>query len=167
MKAKAHQVVEFKRHLSPRRFKGLELGAVAVTADHAGISRSLQFVAQNFRQPIQISDLVTVSGLSVRGFTKAFSQHIGDTPGAYLQRTRIEHAQRLLTEQDLNLKQVAQQCGYRSENTFCVAFQRATKTSPKKFQRQYLLALFQHHRKVKNPTDIRGWSSRRLKVRWG
>jgi AraC-like DNA-binding protein len=114
-------------------------------ANHPGVDSCLDFMAKNFCHPIQIKDLVKISGMSLRGVNKAFHKNIGMMPGAILRHLRIEYAKRLLVEKDLRLKQVAKQCGYRSENTFCVAFQRATKTSPKKFQTQYLLAARRRH----------------------
>jgi len=56
-----------------------------------------------------------------------------------LLRFRIEFAKQLLVDHDLTLKEIARLCGYRSECTFCVAFQRKMKVSPKKYQRQVWL----------------------------
>jgi AraC-like DNA-binding protein len=68
-------------------------------------------------------------------------------PGAVLRRIRLEYAKRLLTERDMTLREIARQCGYRSQNTFCVAFRRAVGMAPKKFQRQYWLAASHRSRK--------------------
>ncbi len=113
----------------------------AVSANHPGVDRCLGFIAKKFREPIQIADLVEVSGMSRRGFCKAFNRCLGANPGAVLRHVRIEQAKRLLMEHDLLLRQVAKSCGYRSENSFCVAFQRTVGMPPKKFQRQYRLAI--------------------------
>lgn len=121
-----------------------------VTVKHAGINKCLDFMANNFCAPIQLKDLVKVSGLSRRGFGKAFRRCLGANPGAFLRSIRIGYAKRLLIEHDLLLKQVAKKCGYRSENTFCVAFQRTVGVPPKKFQRQYLLEIYRHQRQVIN-----------------
>lgn len=129
----------------------LKMSCVAGGANHPAIDRCLGFMAQNFHQPIQLHDLVIVSGMSRRGFCNAFHRCLGANPGAFLRQLRIEHAKRLLTEYDLLLKQVARQCGFRSENTFCVAFQQATKTSPKKFQREYWLAIYRNRQTGENP----------------
>jgi len=109
---------------------------------HAGVMRSIEYINQNFPDPLQSSELATASGMSPRGFIKAFYKHVGETPGAMLRRLRIDYAKRLLTEEDLPLKAVARKVGFVSENTFCVAFQRATGLSPKKFQRQIWLENF-------------------------
>jgi AraC-like DNA-binding protein len=110
---------------------------------HVGINKCLGFTTENFRRPIQVKDMVKISGMSRRGFIKAFDKHIGANPGAVLRHLRLEYAKRLLTEQDLKLKEIACQCGYRNENSFCVAFQRTMGMAPKQFQRQYWLAACQ------------------------
>lgn len=112
-------------------FKGLS---------HEGVSRSLRFMAQHYTRQIYIRDLVTVSGMSRRGFIKAFDRHIGRSPGSLIRQARIELAKQLLVEKDWPLKSIATIVGYRSENTFCVAFYRAMGVAPKKYQRQTWLA---------------------------
>jgi AraC-like DNA-binding protein len=116
----------------------------ASAANHPGIDRCLGFMAQNFHEPIQLKDLVKVSGMSRRGFCKAFNRYVGANPGAVLRHVRIEYAKQILVEHDLVLKQVAKQCGYRSENTFCVAFQSVMGTSPKRLQRNYWLSIYRN-----------------------
>ena len=115
--------------------------------EHVGIGRSLDFMAKNFYQPIQVKDLVRVSDLSRRGFLYAFSKHTGANPGEVLNQFRIEHAKNILAGHDLTLKEIARRCGYRSINTFCVAFQRSTGFAPKQFQKNYWLAIIRNRKK--------------------
>ena len=114
---------------------------LGIAINHAGIDKCLNFMAKNYCKPIQLAELMEVSGFSRRGLHKAFNRCLGENPGAILRRVRIERAQRLLVEHDLKLKQIAELCGYRSENTFCVAFQRTMGVAPKQFQRRYWLAV--------------------------
>jgi len=119
-----------------------------ITTDHPGINNCLDFVARNFRRPIQLKHLAKASGLSRRGFVKAFNKHVGEKPGVLLRTVRLEHAKRLLMEQDLNSADIARQCGFRSHNTFAVAFQRDIGMAPKQFQLRYLFALRRHYRRL-------------------
>lgn len=145
MKTKHSVKLEFDRRLSPIPLNGLEDRDRFKASNHKSVARSLQFMAQNYTRPIQISDVVMVSGMSRRGFLNAFSRHIGHTPGSYIRQARIEFAKRLLVEQDLPLKTIAAITGFRSENTFCVAFHRVTGVAPKKFQRQAWLESYKNH----------------------
>lgn len=113
---------------------------LAASVGHPAVSRCLTFLARNFTLPIQIKDVVEISGMSRRGLLKAFEKHAGANLGAMLRQARIEHAKRLLTEHDLPLKAIAVHCGYRSMNSFCVSFSRFVGLPPKQFQRLVLLA---------------------------
>ena len=108
---------------------------------HVGVWRSVQFMIRNYCRPIQLRDVVRISGMSRRGLLQAFDRHMGLKPMQIVRRARIERAKRLLLEKDLLLKEIAGRCGYRSENTFCVSFQRAVGMPPKKFQRHFLLKI--------------------------
>jgi len=113
--------------------------------------KSLDFIWKNFPRPIQLEDLVKVSGMSRRGFQKAFKKNVGTNPGSFLRSVLIEHATRLLVEHDLKLSQIAALSGFRSENTFCVAFSREMKISPKRFQRQYWITACRERLQVSAP----------------
>jgi len=91
-------------------------------------------MARNWQRPITVSNLRISSGMSRRGFLKAFSRHTGRLPGRELRRLRIEHAQRLLIRSKHNLSSISRQCGFRSTNSFWVAFRRFTGLPPQKFR---------------------------------
>lgn len=128
-----------------------EIIGVGIATGHAGIDRSLRFMVKNFHRPIQLADLVKSSGMSRRGLHKAFAKTVGVNPGAALRHVRIEYAKQLLIKQDLKLKQIARQCGFRSENTFCVAFRRAMRIAPKQYQRTVWLTERRHQQKFGIP----------------
>lgn len=110
---------------------------------HNGVARSLKYMAAHYQTPIRLRELVAESGLSRRGFIKAFIKHVGQTPAAMMRQMRIEQAKHLLVTEDLSLDELAKRVGFRSANTFCVAFQRAVGMAPKKFQRSSWLAICQ------------------------
>ena len=101
---------------------------------HKGVANSLRFILEHCHEPISVKSLVSVAAMSRRGLHKAFMEHLGRTPGQELQRVRIERAKRLLAESDQKMEVLASMCGYRSANTFSIAFKQATGTSPKQFR---------------------------------
>jgi AraC-like DNA-binding protein len=161
MKSKKDVKLEFGRRSSPIPFKGLEAPDRFNAPNHEGLSRSLQFMAQNYTRPIQLGEVVVASGMSRRGFAKAFNRHVGRTPGSFMRQARIEFAKRLLMEQDLPLKAIAAIIGFRSENTFCIAFHRATGMAPKKFQRQAWLESYKNHLNNGRNGAVRKWATPR------
>lgn len=106
------------------------------SVSHAGIAKSLRFISSNYFHPFQVQDLGEIAGLSRRGYIKAFQKHVGARPAQFLRHLRMEHAKRLLIKGDLPLKEIAAQCGYRSVNSFWVAFRQTTGMGPGKFQHQ-------------------------------
>lgn len=133
---------------------------------HAGIARSLKFIVKNFDADIRIAGLENVAGLSRRGFLKAFQKHTGRKPGEVLRQLRIEYAKRLLVQYDLPLKELARVSGFKSANTFCVAFRRMTGCSPKKFQRQAWLTTYMNQNAAEKPVqEEQGFGSPRRLVK--
>lgn len=98
--------------------------------EHEAIARSLQFLQSRWQEPIKVSDLVRVSAMSRRGFTKAFERHTGSKPKLELSRLRLDHARRLLAETELPLARIAARCGYQSANSLLVAFKREYHLTP-------------------------------------
>jgi AraC family transcriptional regulator, transcriptional activator FtrA len=101
------------------------------------LHESLNFLREKWHEPITVGDLTKVSALSRRGFQKAFQRHTGHSPGRELRRVRIERSKELLASGDDNLRVVAQRCGYRSVNSFWVAFRQATGMSPGKYRSRF------------------------------
>lgn len=112
---------------------GLE--AMPTVQMQTNIARSLDFLSKNFRRPISVAHLVSVSRLSRRGFHKSFKQQTGQIPGRLMRRMRIEHAVHLLTGSALPVEEVSRRSGYRNYNAFYVAFRQVTGKSPRNFKK--------------------------------
>ena len=106
--------------------------------EHGAVARSLEFLQSRWQEPIKVSDLVRVSAMSRRGFTKAFERHTGSKPKLELSRLRLDHARRLLAETELPLARIAARCGYQSANSLLVAFKREYHLTPRQFRRHRL-----------------------------
>lgn len=131
-----------KRRASSKLFEAKGASSNNGAIDHKALSRSLEFMAKNYLRPITLRDVIKHSGMSRRGFLKAFIKHLGWTPGSFMREARIEHAKQLLIEQDISLREIASRSGFKSDNTFCVAFSRAAGMSPKQFQRRAWLSAY-------------------------
>ena len=66
-------------------------------------------------------------------FSQFFSEQVGEPFSRYLERIRIEHAAKLLTEVNMTVDQVALKSGYNNTNTFRRAFKRVTGTTPSEY----------------------------------
>ena len=99
--------------------------------------KGFKFLQQHCCEPIQVADLVKVSGMSRRGWYKAFHRHAGQSPGRELRRLRIEHAKELLVNSDCNLETVAEQAGFRSVNSFWVSFRKTVGEPPGTYRSRF------------------------------
>jgi transcriptional regulator GlxA family with amidase domain len=116
------------------KVKSLAKAHARVALRHKAIGRSLRFMANNWQKPIKVSDLVRTSDMSRRGFVKAFAKHAGRPAGQELRRLRMEHAQKLIRRSGYDLRAISRQCGYRSANSFWVAFRNYTGVSPNEYR---------------------------------
>jgi len=105
--------------------------------NHQGIARSLRFMWEHYREPIEVGDLAKVAGMSLRRYHEAVQRHIGRSPGRELHRVRLEQAKQLLTSSLEKTESIADRCGYQSVNSFWVAFRKATGMSPKQYRKKF------------------------------
>ena len=99
------------RPFHPANFYGKRLVAV------------IEYIDENLAEPLLLSELSDKAAFSPSHFHKIFSEWMGETPQAYLRRCRLERAAALLRYgPDMQAKQIAPQCGYKSPEAFNRAF---------------------------------------------
>jgi transcriptional regulator GlxA family with amidase domain len=84
-----------------------------------------------------IADLAGHAGLSPRHLQRRFTAELGSPPAAYVERVRIEAAQRALTETDDPVATVARRCGFGTAETLRRAFHRNTSVAPSDFRDRF------------------------------
>lgn len=102
--------------------------------EHQGIARCIKVIS---RDPgLKLCDLMKISGLSRRGLHKAFTTHLGCTPGTIIVMMRLWSACDLLVNSRLPVAQIATCCGYQNINSLYVAFQRFLGVTPVSVRRK-------------------------------
>ena len=150
---RANQNLEFSRPLEKGRKTTASLRAargMRPMASHPRINRTLNLMVKNRNAQFGLTDLIAESGMSRRGFFKAFNKHAGITPGRLLRNSRIEKAKKLLIENDISLAEIAGRCGYQSVNSLWVAFRNATGMAPKRYQRLAWLGAYRSQSRQKS-----------------
>jgi AraC family transcriptional regulator len=87
-------------------------------------------------EDIGLADLAELTGLSVAHFCRAFKRSTGRTPYQSLIELRMQDAQRLLSETNLSIAEVALSCGYDQPSHFAKLFRRSTGLPPAQWRRQ-------------------------------
>jgi AraC-like DNA-binding protein len=96
---------------------------------------ALERIQQSPATPWTVGQLAATGGLSRTAFASQFRELVGEPPMAYLTRSRMTVASRLLRETDLPLEAVATRVGYGSPFAFAKAFKRVTGDSPGSYRR--------------------------------
>ena len=105
------------------------------TVRQTGIQKALIYIRDNFAKPIQLEDLAKTASLSPYYFSRLFTKETGVTPHQYIIATRLSAAKYALTTSDMTVKEVAYQCGFNDESSFCSAFKKYEHTTPSKYRK--------------------------------
>lgn len=84
-----------------------------------------------------IDDLASLAGMSPRHLQRRFTKETGLPPAAYVERVRIEAAQRALAERNEPLETVARRCGFGSAETLRRSFQRVMGVAPSEYRDRF------------------------------
>jgi transcriptional regulator GlxA family with amidase domain len=81
--------------------------------------------------------LAAAAAMSVRHFTRVFTDEVGETPGRFVERVRLEAARRALETTTDTLEVVADACGFGSAETLRRVFQRRLNVAPDSYRRRF------------------------------
>lgn len=104
------------------------------------IARALDFIEDNFAQPISLEDVSSHVNLTPNYFSRLFKEICGCTFLDYLTNHRIEKAKIFLTATDKSITEIAFACGFGSFSSFSRAFKSICNCRPndyRKFSAEY------------------------------
>ncbi|MBP2133741.1 AraC-like DNA-binding protein [Methanomicrobium sp. W14] len=94
----------------------------------------LQYISNHYAEKISVSDLAKNANITVYYFCRIFKQITGKTMTNYLNEFRLEKSTDFLKKNDLNITEIARQCGFDSVNYYSRLFHRYYHVSPTKFR---------------------------------
>jgi transcriptional regulator GlxA family with amidase domain len=106
-------------------------------AERQPLREALAFVAEHPEADLSVPALARRAAMSVRSFARAFRHEVGTTPAAFVQRSRVEAARRLLETTDRRVDDIARACGFGTVETMHRAFQRTVRTTPGQYRRLF------------------------------
>ena len=104
------------------------------TAVPPPVARVLEAVFANPARDWQAQELARMAAISYSRLRHHFQRAQGETVHAFLQRTRLDLARRLLSDRRLAIKEVAQHLHFSSEFHFSRFFHRGAGMSPTRFR---------------------------------
>lgn len=103
--------------------------------DQAIIEDILHFMEENIEKNISLSDVAAYVSMEYSYFSSYFKRKTGKSFSACLQEMKNKHAQKLLTETELGIEELAMRMGYSSGSNFSRAFRRGTGKWPSEYRR--------------------------------
>jgi AraC family transcriptional regulator len=91
----------------------------------------IDYMHAHLDEPITLSELAAIAGLSVTHFSRAFRDAAGKPPHAFLIDLRLERACELLENSELSITQIAFDCGFEQSQYFATLFRRKLGCSPR------------------------------------
>jgi LacI family transcriptional regulator len=99
------------------------------------VAQALHIIRRRACSGIDVHSLLEEVPLSRRSLEQRFRQYLGRSPGAEIQRTRIEQAKMLLAETDLSIDVISRRSGFSNPAYFSTAFRTQTGSAPSLYRR--------------------------------
>jgi signal transduction histidine kinase/AraC-like DNA-binding protein len=99
------------------------------------VRRAVAYIEQHHAEPMTRDDIARHVAISADYLTDCFRQELGITPMAYLSRSRIGHARRLLETTDETITSIAMTAGFSEVSHFTRTFHREVGVSPRAYRR--------------------------------
>lgn len=98
----------------------------------------LEFIDENYRKKIQLSELASIMNISTMYFSNYFKSVFHISPKQYILNKRMNEAQRLLIESEMSIKEIAFTVGFENESYFSEYFTKRVGVSALKFRNRKL-----------------------------
>ena len=114
-------------------FISTSLDQVAPTPPDS-IALAIEYMKNNLDQPITRDEVARACNMSYGYFSKVFRLRTGHTFTDLLNHFRVEKACALMDETNLNINQIALDCGFNDQSYFTKVFRRYTGATPKGYK---------------------------------
>ncbi|CAN5407583.1 AraC family transcriptional regulator [soil metagenome] len=100
------------------------------------LSDVYKYITTNYHNDISLDEISKIASLSPTAFCRLFKQRTNRHFVEYLNEVRISNACKFLLETNLNVSEIAFQCGYKTLSNFNKIFKKTTALSPKEYRQK-------------------------------
>ena len=93
------------------------------------LHEALMFISENYHLPLRNEDIAAAVGIDTRTLGRLFDKYLGTSPHQHLTQYRVEESLKELRD-GKSVSEVAEICGFQSDNTFREAFKRVVGCAP-------------------------------------
>ena len=100
------------------------------------LTEVLQLMEANLEEPIPLSELARLVGLSVRQLERLFLQNLHCTPSRHYLMLRLQRARRLIKQSSRSIVEITAMCGFTSTTHFSRCYRKYMGVSPRTDRKQ-------------------------------
>jgi AraC-like DNA-binding protein len=132
-------------HIAIHQFIGLlyqierikkEQSSFVITSDFSKLVKFKQLIIYNIDQQLSIQEFAKQLGVTSKKLTSLSKKHTSLTPASLIKELKLLEAKRMLSNQNISIKEVAYSLGFNQPTYFTKFFKKDTKITPKQFQEQ-------------------------------
>ncbi|MCZ4352807.1 helix-turn-helix domain-containing protein [Roseovarius aestuarii] len=86
------------------------------------LETAIAAMESNLEEPLAMTDLAAISGVSIRQFERKFKAYLGQTPMAFYRSLRLRRAKTLIEQTALPITEIAVACGFGSSSSFAKVY---------------------------------------------
>ncbi|UVI33042.1 AraC family transcriptional regulator [Paenibacillus spongiae] len=101
------------------------------------LKSGLSYIQSHYHENINLDDVAKAMSLSSSRARHLFTEVMGEGYKTYLTQFRVQAAQRLLSQTELSITEVYEQCGFQSSSSFYRDFHRITNLTPLQYSKKY------------------------------
>jgi len=118
-----------------RNYKGADEPQPGFALD---VTSLINYVKQNYRSPLSMTDLTAFSGMSESHVLRVFKQYLDCSPFQYISRLRLDAATDALIQTDKSITDIALDLGFNDSNYFSRLFCKHLGLAPREYRKKYL-----------------------------
>ena len=104
------------------------------------LSHVYKYITTNYYNDISLDEISKIANISANSFCRLFKQRTNRHFIEYLNEVRISNACKFLLETNLNVSEIAFQCGYKTLSNFNKIFKKTTSLSPNGYRQKTAIA---------------------------
>ena len=130
------KILELIYHLKKDSKQNRKMNRTVFKKENRSIQKIISYLKQNYQKEITLKGLGKIAGYSPNHLQHIFTNVMGFSPQAYLEKIRIDHAKFLLSQSDTPLADIAYECGFSSQSYFSKIFKKNTFLTPYEFRQK-------------------------------
>ena len=99
------------------------------------LTNSLEYIHMNYSRDIHLRDVAAFCGCSESYLSHMFKRNMNNNISCFINRVRVEQAQRLIAEGSAKMHQIAARCGFSDPNYFSTVFFRHVGMPPTAYRK--------------------------------